>query len=144
MRLDVADRIGHRAHELVHRRVAHVGTLLERLQHDLLDVRRHHAELRRRNRLLREVLDEDLAVALADERHAAGQHLVEHDAERVDVGAVIDACRGPRTAPGDMYAGVPSTMPVRVCATTSRRVAGELRDAEVEQLDEVAVAAALR
>ena len=45
----------------------------------------------------------------------AGQHLVEHDAERPDVRALVDGlARAP--APGLMYAAVPRIMPRRVIA----------------------------
>jgi hypothetical protein len=98
------------------------------------------ADRRRRRRRGGQVLHQHLAVALADERHAAGDHLVEHDAEGVDVGAVIDVAAAlallgghvRRRAHHQAGAGAPR----------ARLIAGELGDAEVEQLDEVALAAA--
>ncbi len=103
-------------------------------------MRRHHPVLRRRHRLLRQVLDEDLAVALADERHAAGEHLVEADAERVDVGAVIDV-RAAFALLG-RHIGRRAKHDAGARAMRALCVAGQLRDAEVEQLDEVALATA--
>ena len=74
------------------------------------------------------------------ERPAAGEHLVEHDAQREDVGAFV----GPRpsSCSGAMYCNCPDDRPgVRQrLAGEPGRVAGDglaltLRQAEVEQLD---------
>ena len=47
-------------------------------------------QLRRRLGHLREVLHRDLERRVARERHLPGQHLVEHDADRVEVGGLVD------------------------------------------------------
>ena len=57
------------------------------------------------------------------ERHVAGQHLVEHDAERVDVAAAIDRT-GVRICSGAMYSGVP----ISVLPTGVRRSAVRMRE----------------
>ena len=67
------------------------GILLQRLQHDLLEPGR---DLRvvgaRRHRRLADLLERDRDGAVAVERHAPGEHLVEHDADRVEVGLLAD------------------------------------------------------
>ena len=69
-----------------------VGVALRRVlgqrAHDHgLERRRHgRVELRGRHRLLGDLLERDRHRALPLERHAAGQHLVEDDPDRVDVG----------------------------------------------------------
>ena len=74
--------------------VAAVGILLQRLQHDRLDVQvqRGDDRARRRRVFRRDPLDEVPDVRL-DERGAAGEHLIEDGAERVDVAARVDAAR---------------------------------------------------
>ena len=144
MRLDVADRVGHRAHHLVHRRVPHVGSLLERLHDHDLDVRRHHPVARRLDRPLRQVLDQDLPVALADERHAPDEHLVEADPERVDVGAVIDVGATLALLGRHVRRRAEHEPGARAVRAEGALVAGQLGDAEIEELDEVLVAAARR
>ena len=47
-------------------------------------------QLRRRLRHLREVLHRDLERRIARERHLPGEHLVEHDADRVEIGGLVD------------------------------------------------------
>ena len=47
-------------------------------------------QLRRRLRHLREVLHRDLERRVARERDLPGEHLVEHDADRVEVGGLVD------------------------------------------------------
>ena len=54
----------------------------------------------RRHGLHEHVLREDAHVRVGLERHAPREHLVHDDAERVDVGAVID--RLPLACSGDM------------------------------------------
>ncbi len=57
---------------------------------------------RRGGVVVRELLEERLAV-VGGEGGTAGEQLVERDAERVDVGAVVEDGRaGLRLAPGDM------------------------------------------
>ena len=54
-----------------------------------------------RRRLVRDVLHRDRDGRVALERHPAGEHLVEHDAERVDVGLRARRCgRAPARARG--------------------------------------------
>jgi hypothetical protein len=66
---------------------------------------------------------------VAAERRAPGERVVEHRAERVDVGAGVD--RPARTCSGAMYSGVPTIMLVAVMPACEVRAG----DAEVDQLD---------
>ena len=66
MRVDVRVRIGERGHHLAHRLKPILGALLERTQHDLLEMRRHAGAHRRdRRRRLRQVMQQDLGIARA-------------------------------------------------------------------------------
>jgi len=72
-------------------REALVGVLLERAQDKRREVgRQRRVELARVARRLALVLDADGERRVALERDAAGRHLVEDDAQRVDVGAGVD------------------------------------------------------
>ena len=59
-------------------------------QHHFHGSRDGRIDLARGRSLMRDVLDDDLPVALAAERHLAGEHLEQDDPQRVDVRAVID------------------------------------------------------
>ena len=78
---DRLDRLGH----LGHAGVAVGRVLGQRLGHDRHVLGRQLAQVGRR----RQVLHQDLAGALAVERHPAGQHLVEDDAGGVDVDLLV-------------------------------------------------------
>ena len=98
----------------------------------------NHGERRRRRG--ENDLEEQLVERLGVERHLAGDGLVEDDADRVEVAARVDrrGCRGPARATCNRACPSP-----RRCGSCSCRVAAqraELRDAEVEDLDEVAPA----
>ncbi len=84
---------------------------------------------------LQHVHGEQLADAGRDERRPAGQHLVQHHAQRVDVGAVVDLAG----APALLRRHVDRRPHQRADARLHRlrQIAGvhDLRDAEVEQLD---------
>ena len=67
--------------------------------------------------------DEQIGDVLALERPPAGEHFVEHDAKRPDVGALVD--RLPFACSGDMYAAVPRIMPIVVMA--GEVIVGDLR-----------------
>ena len=89
--------------------------LLEALEHDRLEDRRQllAAALRRRHDGLADVTAQDSRGRRRGEGRRAGEALVEHHAERVDVGC------GPglplvRICSGAMYSGVPIVMPSRV------------------------------
>ena len=77
-------------HERGHRGLARAGRAAQRTQHDRFEIGRHAGETARRRRV--GVLDgvEHLLAVLARERQPAGQHLVEHDAERPDVRAMVE------------------------------------------------------
>ena len=138
MRLGVLDRL----EELVHVLEAAIPVLLDRVQHDRLDRRRNVGVHRRRlGRLLGQVRDQHLAEAVAGEGHAAGEQLVHHDAERVHVAAVIDVA----LALALLGAHVRRRADDEAGARLVRRgaaIAGQLGDAEVENLGEVLVVAA--
>ena len=78
-------------------RVAPVGVLLHRLERDRLQVERDpRVEATRWARVLGQDAAEDLLAIVAGERSPLRQHLVEHRAQRVDVGAMVqlDPSRG--------------------------------------------------
>ncbi len=80
-----------RRDELVGVGVARDGVLLERLQHDGLERRRDRGVVdARRHRRLADLLERDRDGAVALERHAPGEHLVEDDPDRVQVGLGAD------------------------------------------------------
>ena len=85
-----------------------------------------------------------MSLIVSPSKGAGPEHLEEHDAERPDVGALVD--RRPRACSGDMYAAVPRITPACVIAgrtsatfDRTRRLAESgvhgLRQAEVEHLD---------
>src|SRR5215216_252242 len=81
-----------RAPEVARRRVALGRVLGERAQHDRVELGGQlPARLGRPRRRIREVGPELGLVGLALERDAAGEHEVQDAAERVDVGAGVDA-----------------------------------------------------
>ena len=76
---------------LLGRGVAVVRVLRERAHHDRVEVVGDLGpELRRGIRHDREVLHRDLHRRVAGERHLPGEHLVEDDPERVQVGTLVD------------------------------------------------------
>ena len=76
---------------LLGRLEAVVRVLRERAEHDHVEVGRDVGPLqRRRPRRVGEMLHRDLDRRLAAERRLAGEHLVEDDADRVEVGALVD------------------------------------------------------
>ena len=78
---------------LLGRLEAVVRVLRERAEHDHVEVGRDVRTLhRRRPRRVREMLHRDLDRRLAAERRRPGQHLVEDDSDRVEVGALVDRC----------------------------------------------------
>jgi hypothetical protein len=91
------DRRGDSVGERVDVAEASVGPLRQRRRHRRGDVRGHvrasHGE--RRRRLGEDARDDDLQRGRG-ERRLAGEHLVEDRAERVDVGARVDAALAPR------------------------------------------------
>ena len=91
-RLGVAgQRALERLDERVGVRVALVGVLAQRAQHDGVERRRHRGvALRRRDRRLGDLLERDRHRRLGVERQRAGEQLVEHDPDRVEVGARVD------------------------------------------------------
>ena len=71
--------------------VALGGFLLHRAAHDAIERRRHAGAMARRRRRfdLRDLVDHaELVVAAVGKR--PGEHLVHHDAERIEVGAMVD------------------------------------------------------
>ena len=71
--------------------VARRRVLRERAHHDHVEVARDvAADLRRRLGRRRQVLHRDLDRRVAVERRLAGEELVEDDAERVEIGALVD------------------------------------------------------
>ena len=83
---------------------------------------------------------QDLAEPLARERHLPGQHLEEDAAERVHVGAGVDAARRLRRLGRHVVRRTDDGALPRVAR--ERAGARELREAEIEDLHVVAVAAA--
>ena len=80
-----------RLDELVGVREPPRRVLLQRAQHDRVERRRdRRVELARRHRRLGDLLERDGDGRLGVERHAAGQHLVEDDPDRVQVRAGVD------------------------------------------------------
>ena len=72
--------------------VAHVRVLLQALQHDPLEPGVDVGVLfARQGRILLDVLAAELEPVAASERSVASRHLVERDAQRIDIGAMIDA-----------------------------------------------------
>ncbi len=126
--------LAQRLDQPVHRREALRRRLGQRAEHRALEIARGvGATLARGLRHRLQVMGQDLGGAVAVEGHRAGQHLVGHHAERIDVGATIHgATRGllgrhvARVAEGHAQAG-------------GRGVAlglDQLGQAEIEQLDE--------
>ena len=77
--------------DIARRLVAELRGLLERAGDDRVERRRHGAdESRHRRRVLVEDAVDDLGRRRAVKRHVPGQHLEEHDAEREEVGAMVD------------------------------------------------------
>ncbi len=85
--------------------------------------RRRRGRKRRPIRFALDHLREHVRDRLALERPPAGQHLVEHDAERPDVGAPVDG--RPLACSGLMYAAVPRIIPA--CVTAGVVIVGDLR-----------------
>ena len=80
-----------RAAEVARGGLAVLGRLGQRALHDLIERGgKPGPQRRRQRRRLREMRPQPRLVALAVERDRAGQHEVEHAAERVDVGASVD------------------------------------------------------
>ena len=117
-----------------------VGRFLQAAAHDVDEHARHLAMAviaRDRRRLLVQVHLDRRRLRGAAERRRAREHLEEHDADGVEIGATIDAlaARGfgrhvARIAERHAGGGVMLDLP------------GELRDAEVDQFDELGIAAA--
>ena len=109
--------------ELVHRVEAARRILLERaLDRRGEPQRARRAASRAVRRRLVDVLHRDGDEVLARERHLAGQQLVEHDAERVDVGRRRrSACRSPARARGSCSSRAPCPVCVTPCSTSSER-----------------------
>jgi hypothetical protein len=118
-------------------RVPRRRILREASVHDGLHVTRDvgsHAANRRR--LVAQDRRDGAQLCRADERPAAGQHLVEHGAERKDVGSRVDG------APFGLFGGhigrgshdQPGPRPQRRHRLFSGRALDELREAEVEDL----------
>ena len=111
-------------------RVAVIRIARERLQHDALELLWNLLVVVGRR------LDLDVAhllerreVALADEQPLPRQQLVEHDADREDVAALVD-----RQAAHLLRRHV-AELPLQDSGLGGRRLAGRLGDAEVDQLD---------
>ena len=135
------------AFQLGHRLIATVAILRHRPHDDRLDRvgdPELGAQLRRRLRGVVQHLGDDPQVVVGAERHLAGQALVKEHAQRPDVGAMVQVLLAARllgrhverrseqqAGVGQTIAGVPF-----VAARLDR-----LRDAEVDDLDEVGVAA---
>ena len=100
-------------------------------------------EARRERRLLGDVLEHDADRVLRLEGHAPGQHLEEDDAHGVEIAARVELLASPCS--GDMYSGVPTRKPAVVTGASESRSpvsavrarVGDLRDAEVADLDDV-------
>ena len=129
--------------DLARRLVAERRRLLERVRHDGVEAGgnlRVVARRRRRN-LVKDVID-DLGRRSAGERHPAGRELEEHDAEREDIGPVVDRMaerllgrhvgHGAEHHPGDRDLRLRD---FRVLTA----ILDELREAEIEHLDEASV-----
>ena len=147
-RNDSSSALGQLAQVLPHvarRLVAEGRRLLQRARHDRVERLRHHGiqRRRRRRRLVQDLVD-DLGRRRPGKRHPAGRQLVEHDAEREQVGAMIDAAserllrRHVRDG-ADHHAGDGHLLLGDQLVALFRRQ--ELRQAEVEHLDEAAVGA---
>ena len=131
---DVLQRVVHR--ERVVR--ALVGIARETPQEERLEIGRQPRDaLARRDRRRRERLEEQLRLTLRIERKDAADHLVDDDGERIDVGATVDA-----DAAHVLGRDVPGRAK-ELLVQRERRLAGELRDAEVGELHELRVVIAL-
>ena len=140
--VEVALQVLEVAPQVARRLVAVLGPLLERaLDHARERPRHVVAQLRDRPRRVLQYRGEDRQVRVALERPLAARHLVEQDAEREDVGAVVD--RQPLRLLGRHVRDGPDDPPVlgdrlRLAgrAVALRRlVVAQLREAEVEHLD---------
>ena len=115
--------------------VAIFDVLFQRLEHDALELLRDvRVERRRRDDLDVADLLQGREVALADEEALAGEHLVEHDAEREDVAAAVDG------QPAHLLGRHVAELALEDAGLGLRRLAGGLGDAEVDELDLALVA----
>ena len=142
-RARVARRIQQRLSNSCHRLKALGAVLRQRAKQDQVDLLGQLLDDgARRRRGHGHVLDDDLAVTVAAERDLAREHLEQQHAERIDVGAVIDLDL-PLALLGGHVIGRPHHR------TGARLVADllvgqrQLREAEVEHLDEVTARAAV-
>ena len=118
------------AREVAGALVAVGGRLLQRVHHDLFELRRDPlAQLRGRRdvRLARHI--EELVQILLEIEHLPRQHLVQHDARREDVRAVVDL-----VAPGLLGAHV-VVLALDHADRGLARLHRRFRDAEVDELD---------
>ena len=87
------------------------------------------------SRIIRRISSKPASRSSSVERQRAGQQLVEHHAERVDVGARVDVEPVISACSGLMYSGVPIELPSSVNSVCSVSVLRRrLGDAEVDDL----------
>ena len=124
---------GNRFFELLAKRPRRIGSACrvarERFEHDAIDAERNVAErTRRRHVAFHDALDH-LRVGLAMEEPSHGEHLPEHDAERIDVDASVDL------AAGELLGGHVSELAFEPGAGVGHvEAVSGLRDAEVDDL----------
>nr|WP_293258139.1 hypothetical protein [Nannocystis sp.] len=142
----VDERLG----QLVHALEAVVRVLAQGDEDHVLDLGRDRglgAAHARRDGLIDHLHGDGGHEGVALEGHVAGQHLVHEDAERVDVDAgigflIAGDLRGHVLGRAEQGAGLGGHLRL-VVAAAELAVGDDLGDAEVEDLDEVVVAAAL-
>ena len=125
-------------------REAVLARLLHRLHHRLLQRQRHvdgRVDVADARRRVREVHRDDLDLVLGLERAAARQHLEQDHAGGVDVGARVDRL-AQRLLGRQVFGRAEDDARLRERLAPRLRL-GHLRDAEVEDLDDLALPVAL-